>query len=493
MITLPSPTGGWNARDSLAEMPMNDAVSLINLVPNGDSVKTRPGYKAHSSDLGSNVQTLVTYHGATEKLICAEGGEVIDISSGSSGTKLGPAAGTFNSDKWQTTEFKNRIIFANGSDGVQDYDGTTWTATTITGATSADLIDCVTHQGRVLYVEKDSQSFWYPSAGAYAGAMTEFDLSEFTTTGGDLLTLISWTRDSGAGVDDLLVCVFDTGELIVYAGSDPGDANDWVMVGRFRIGAPLGRRCATNVGGDVIILTVDGYVPLSAAIMEGRYTEQSNFSFKIDNAAKEAAQAYGDNFGWESIYWPQASLFIVNVPLSSSQSHQHVRNTVKGGWCKFTGINALCWAVYDENLYFGSSDGYVYQIASTADAGGFIEHECVQAFQFFGSPGTKKIVTAALPITDNAYPEKFSIKFYEDFKITTLPGYSGSDELAPTEWDVATWDVSTWTGGTGEAKTARKNVVGNGFALSMALRFRSRADTTTWWATNLWLKKSGVV
>lgn len=490
-VMTSAPSGGWNARDALSEMPPNDAVKLVNLVPNGDGVKGRPGHAAHSGDLGGAVKTLVTYHGATEKLICAANGKIIDITAGGTGTNLGTG---FSSDIWQTTEFKNRIIFCSGADGVRDYDGSTLNTTSISGATSADLISCTTHHGRVYYIEKDSQSFWYAAAGSYSGALTEFDLSQFTTTGGDLLYMISWTRDGGSGVDDLAAFVFSTGEILVYAGSDPGSATDWALLGRFQIGSPLGRRSATQIGGDVIILTVDGYVPLSAALQEGRYSEQSDFSFKIDTAAKEAAQQHRSNFGWSAMHWPEASWFVVNVPISGTESVQHVRNTTKGGWCKFTGLDASCWSVYSDDLYFGSPDGYVYKIAGTSDQGAFIPFEATMAFNFFGTAHEQKQVVAVEPVTDFFYPKYLDVKMHSDFNIKSLGSYTEPPEPAPNEWNTATWDVSQWTlTPSGTAKKARKNVSGKGYSLALSMRFKSRQQSVMWSATHYWINHIGIV
>lgn len=488
---LPAPSGGWNARDSLAEMASNEASKLINWVPYGDGVKSRPGHAAFSSSLSAAVQTLVTYHGSTETIIAGVNGKLLNMNAAGGGVSLGTG---FNSNKWQTTEFKNRMIFCNsGTDAVQDWDGTTLTATSISGATSADLSHATTHKGRVIYIEKDSQSFWYPSAGAYAGAMTEFDLSEFTTTGGYLLYLISWSRDGGSGVDDLAAFVFDTGEVIVYAGSDPGSSTDWAMLGRFLIGAPLGRKSAIKVGGDVIIATVEGYVPLSAALQEGSYSEQAHFSYMIDPAVKEAAQKYKSNFGWEAVHWPQASMFLVNVPISATESVQHQRNTTKGGWSKFQGMDASCFTVYASNLYFGSPDGYIYKVAGSSDQGAFIPFEGIQAFNYFGGPHRKKQITAVEPITSYGYPKYITSHWHADHNITVLDAYDAPPEPVSADWDVGEWDVASWVNVVSGAKTARRNSSGMGYALAHEMRLKSRSQTITWHATHVWLKPAGIV
>lgn len=605
-FNIPAPVGGWNARDSLSNMPPTDAVSLVNLVPFANSVKTRPGYSAHSSDLGSNVDTLVTYRGTTEKLLCAIGGAIINISAGGAGTSLGTG---FTNNRWNTTEFKQRIIFCNGADAVQDWDGTTLTATSLTvgadhvtnGAFASDtswtkgtgwtiaagvascsgaqtttsllsqtsaitLIPGVTYttvytvssrsagavqiqlgggtagtarsangtytenvvcgssqlialsadadftgnidnvtvyvapasliypntfKGRVYYVCENSQHFYYAAAASYAGAITKYDLGTVAGTGANLAFMASWSRDGGAGMDDLAVFVFEDGTVCVYSGDDPADVNAWALVGVFKIGAPIGRRAAHKVGGDLIILTVDGYVPISVTLQEGQYSEQSAFSFKIDRAAKEFAQIYGSIFGWSSQSWPQGSLWIVNVPISTTQSHQHVRNTTTGSWCKWEGVNATQFAVYNGDLYFGAPDGYVYVMGGSSDNGVFIDYECQQAYSHFGDGGSKKQVTAAMAHTNYNLPKHLDYRIFSDFNSRDLPDVSDPPEAEVSEWDVGEWDVAEWDGSLTGADTARKNITGTGYFLSLVFRFKSRAQTVTWWATQFIIKPAG--
>jgi hypothetical protein len=268
------------------------------------------------------------------------------------------------------------------------------------------------------------------------------------------------------------------------------------MLGRFQIGPPLGQRSAIGIGGDVILLTQDGYTPLSACLQEGRYSEQSDFSFKINAAVKEATQAYKSKFGWEAIYWPQASLFIVNVPIGAAESNQHVRNTTTGGWCKFTNLQASCWAIYNDNLYFGSPDYYVYKVAGSSDAGAFIDFKATTAFSYLGNPHSKKQIVAVEPITDFSYPNYIDSRINVDFNLANLPDVTTPPESASSDWNVATWDVSSWVanadGGSGISR-CRKNVTGQGYALAHTMRWKSRSQTTTWYATHYWVNGIGNV
>ena len=146
--------------------------------------------------------------------------------------------------------------------------------------------------------------------------------------------MLNWTNDGGDGVDDYAVFVFSTGEVLVYQGDDPGNAAAWSLIGRFQIGEPLGIRAHAKVGGPEIIGTTDGYVDLSIALRDGRYSEQSAYSSKIIRAAKDAARDYAMLWGWEMILYPAGQQFIVNVPIATDAAVQHVRETSSGGWCE---------------------------------------------------------------------------------------------------------------------------------------------------------------
>ena len=203
-----------------------------------------------------------------------------------------------------------------------------------------------TFKGRAFYWEEAAQSYWYATAGSYQGVLAEYDMASVLQSGGTLVMVVTWTLDSGSGIDDLAVFIFSTGETLVYSGSDPGDANDWSLIGRFQIGELLGPRAHAKTGGTEIILTRDGYLDISAALKDGRYSEKSAYSEKIIRASKTAPAQYGSFDGWEATLYPAGQLFIVNVPTGESTAYQHVRETSSGGWCEFTGWNALTFAVH---------------------------------------------------------------------------------------------------------------------------------------------------
>jgi hypothetical protein len=82
VASLPSPVGGWNARDSIANMDLLDAVQLTNLFPSANNVILRPGFTKHATGLPGQVETLMSYSsGATNELFACVGEEIYDVTA----------------------------------------------------------------------------------------------------------------------------------------------------------------------------------------------------------------------------------------------------------------------------------------------------------------------------------------------------------------------------------------------------------------------------
>ena len=64
-VTVPAPIGGWNARDSLGAMAVEDAVTLTNWWPGTSSVVLRNGYSQWATGIKGQVETVMGYASAT--------------------------------------------------------------------------------------------------------------------------------------------------------------------------------------------------------------------------------------------------------------------------------------------------------------------------------------------------------------------------------------------------------------------------------------------
>ena len=141
--SLPAPLGGWNARDSLAEMNPIDAVQMDNFFPTPSDVLMRKGYSEFSTDISGDVESLMNYAGTTTQKLFAVADEVIYDAS------TDPAVSVYtniSNSRFQHANFTNSagdlfLTAVNGQDNAILYDGTNWitTATTSTAQTISSI------------------------------------------------------------------------------------------------------------------------------------------------------------------------------------------------------------------------------------------------------------------------------------------------------------------------------------------------------------------
>lgn len=497
-ISIPAPIGGWNARDALDAMKPTDAVVLVNWIPRATFVESRRGCDEWGTGLGATVESLIPYRGsAGQKLLAGANANIWNVSTAGAAVSLKSG---LTSDRWQYTHHSNKAIMTNGADTPQVYDGSSLADIVVTGVTATTLWGCNTFKGRAFYWAQNAQSFWYAAAGAYQGALTQFSLSTIAGSGGTLVQMLTWTLDAGDGVDDLAVFLFSTGEALVYQGDDPGSATAWALVGRFSIGEPISIRSHCRVSGTEIIATKDGYLDLSAALKDGRYSENSAYSDKIAKAAKDAAALYASATGWACILYPAGNLFIVNIPISATQSIQHVRETAGGGWCQFSGWNARCFAVYNDLLFYGGSDGKVYQgDTNLDDNGAAIALQGIPAFNALGSAATRKQVTAVSIVSNYTNPALWALDGLADFTTVTRSTVNTDTAAAVTgsDWDTSDWDTSSWDASLSPTPDAQprawRNCAAAGYALTVSVRLNSMAQSIAWFSTGVMYRPAGVI
>lgn len=578
--SLAAPIGGWNARDSLAEMQPLDAVQLVNFFPTPTDVTLRKGYSKASTGITGSVETLMNYanYDGTNTLFAIANGVIYNASTAVATSVF---TGLTNS-KFQhcmiSTEGGNFLIAVNGADAAMLYDGTRWykiatttTASTITtitrggtGNLTATLTTATAHglvtgnrvtvagatptefngtysvtvtsptvftytmatapsgnatvvgtysvigitgidsskfvninmcQNRLFFVQKDSMTFWYLPVESIGGAALDFPLGSIARSGGFLQAMGTWTLDAGYGVDDLSAFVTSMGEVIVYKGTNPSDPNAWSEVGVWQMGQTFARRCFFKWAGDLLLLTQDGLVPMSAALQSSRLDPRINLTDKIYFAVSQAATNYYDLFGWQINYFASENMLILNIPTAYGKE-QYVMHTITKSWARFTGIDANCWEVSADNkIYFGSS-GFVGQFYSqTSDAGANIVATAQQAYSYFESRGQLKRFTLVRPIlqTDNGLP-------------TVLCGISTDFDTQPLTnqiafnpsiintglWDSSKWDQANWGGGLTVTKFWQ-GVTGTGFAGSVNMNVASQGIEFHWASTDYVMERGGVL
>lgn len=477
--TFPAPTGGWNTRDPIASMSPQYATILDNWFPQLNDLLLRKGYSSHATGV-STVESLMVYNAidGTQKMFAASGTAIHDVSS--SGAVGAAVQSGLSNARWYDVNFTNSsgtsyLCCFNGVDGPRYYDGTNWTTITdvstpaITGVTAANLVYPIVHKRRMFLIEKNTLKVWYLPIDSVGGAANALDASGHASKGGYLVSGATWTLDAGDGLDDYLALVTSEGQLIVYSGTNP--ASDYVLMGVWNLAEPIGRRCMIKYGGDVVLLLKEGVFSLSSYLKEP--SPASALTYNISPTFNEAAFSNYSTFGWQAIHYPSAQMLICNVPKPSQE--QYVMNTTSGAWCRFTGMGANCWAVYNQELYFGGS-GAVYKAWDgnkdlTASISGDVRHH----FSYLGLPGRIKKINAMRPSVLSNGAVKLLVGNNTDFETVPLAGGENFTSTTYGTWGLSLWGVGIW-GGT--LNPFGKWLSASGTGISIAPRVQVQSDVT---------------
>lgn len=502
-VAFPSCVGGWNTRDALAAMPPLDAVILDNWFPGLSSCKMRGGSSGYATTLGGTVKTLAEFNaGGNRKFLAAANGKWWDISIAGAGVQK---ATGFTQDAWEWAQFDDsaggaRIGFVNGADAPQICDGTlTFSAMTLSGGITAANMNLIhIYKGRSYLADDRTQDFWYSATGALGGAMTKFPLGRVQGTGGNIQAFATWSRDAGDGMDDMIVFILSSGDVLVYSGSNPGDATDFQLAGRYNISPLIGKRAITKFGADLILGTKAGYISLNRVFAAGRANEQSaSISSKIRQSVLDAVAVAGSTFGWQLVHYPVGNQLFMNVPTSSAAVNQHVMNTETRAWCRFLGMNAQCWGLFNDRIYFGTTAGTVL-LADTGsgDSGAGVTANAQTAWNYIGAPNDAKRISALRvglrrPAQTIAYLCGIGFDFRELLTCINQT-LSGSAGATWESWETNPWDTQPW-GGDDTASNEWSSAFGEGFAVSVSLQISSATQRAEWYAMTYLAERGGPV
>lgn len=448
--SLPAPVEGWDALSPLSAMPPQRAVALDNMFPQPGYIELRRGHAGHSDTAsGEPVESLMAYNGAgTGNLKAAADGTIWDVTSAAAAVSeiTGLA-----SDRWQHVNFTtidglNFLWICNGADASRRWDGAAWATNVISGGIAgSDAVHVAVFKSRLWLVVNGSLNPWYLGVGAVQGAATEFPLQGVFRQGGTLQAIGTWSLDAGAGPDDIIAFVSSRGEVAVYSGIDP--AADFTLKGVYQVGPPIGRRCLTQVGGDLMLISIDGVLPLSQALVVERGVQQGvSITRLIQPVMNQSARNSGANFGWQLLSYPRGTRAVLNVPVQEGNlQRQYVMNTVTGAWCQFLGQEANCWETFNDRLFFGGNDGVAYEAdIGGNDNGAPIEWDLRMAFNYFIARGKLKNWTMCRPLlfTDGLVETGLAINV--DFGVDAPISISATVEAPAAQWDIAVWDVDLW-------------------------------------------------
>ncbi|MBK8772891.1 MAG: hypothetical protein IPM06_21010 [Rhizobiales bacterium] len=303
-IDISLPLRGIFVQAQAAKVSGLYAAELLNITSNGVALQSRPGL-GWSGDPSVILQRVPHSFGSVPRYIELR----------PDGATCGTATFARNfSGKAMAATLSSNTILADGFGEPVRFNGETFQACEFTVETDAKvrkMDGVIAHHDRPYFWQSDGAlEFYYGDVGAVTGPLELFPLDRLGNITGNIIAMASLTIDAGHGMNDILAIFTSTGQIVAYEGLDPGDANDWRLLGRIQAARPLSRRAFTQVGSDLWMATPRGIVSVAESIRSSTLALISDLSQPIsDMLAKMVAEGADD---WQMESAEDASAIIVN-------------------------------------------------------------------------------------------------------------------------------------------------------------------------------------
>jgi len=486
-VNIPAPYGGLNTRDAESNMEPTDAIVLENFIPQQGSVMSRNGYVEWCS-LDGNVETLIEhFSGNNRKFLACHNGKISDITNPASIITLHSG---YTNNRWQSISFNGYTLMVNGNNAPIKYDGTTITNNNINpvGGTASALNGINIFKNTVYVWDTNNSYFWHGAINAISGTFTKFDLSFVCPNGGNVLQMITISRDGGNGADDYCAFLMSNGYAVVYEGDDPSKLTHWALVGVYKLAKPMSIRSSMKTAGDVAILTKQDFILFSTALQNEGQSVQST---KLSGAVLEVVNKFANNYGWEVVSYPKKALLFFNVPIATNSIYeQYGFNTITGAAFKFTGMNAFTWALYNDDLFFGNNGKVFKADTGETDNGDYIICKAQGAYNNLNSPAEKILNSYRNTIKLDGSATLNSVVNFDYTQNFSKNTYSFAG--VGVEWDNNFWDEISWSP---ENKTQNKLIYasGQGVDLSMRIEINIKGQNISWYRTDYSVNVNNII
>jgi hypothetical protein len=490
-----APVRGWISATNLAAAPDGAALVLENWYPTATGIKMRRGSDKHgTASTTEPLESGMAYVGASSsKMFGAADGDILDLTAPADADVAptpdvtGQTSNYYSHINFTNPAGTNYLMCANGTDDIQTYDGTTWAALVtgvgageLTGLDSATVDHLNVYKNRIWLTDKTMTAYYLPT-DSIAGTVGEVLLAGVFRNGGYIMFSATWSVDAGNGPNEFIVFASSKGEYAIYQG-DPADASTWGIVGLYDASPPLGKNAFIRVGGDLLVLTEIGLVPMSliknkdpAALALASISRNIQPDWQAEATARR-------NLPWEIVKWTSRNIAYITCPVASDESVTppicFAVNLETGAWSKVTGWNTRCFILHDDRVYFGTNAGTLMQ----ADVGGFDDGELIYYtyvghMDHLGAVGAYKTVTQVRAIfrTFGAFNPLLSVT--TDYTVALPPYPSAFTPEATSLWDVGLWDQAKWDAGvTAYTETTKWVSIGrSGFAHAPVILLTSGA------------------
>lgn len=495
---VPAPVGGLNTAAAGLALPPGDCPHVRNLLAAENGLRSRFGSREWvvglTGDGDNEGRTLIPVHGSgTTKLYEATSLGLWDVSASTDAPTLEVAfpttGGLAGWGVWTTmvSAGGHYAFYADEANGLYRYSevGGSWTKVVfgsgvgeIAGVDPATVAFVRVFAGSLWLVPHDSASAWYLPAGAVAGTASEFPMGVKLPHGGTLIGLWDWTYDGGSGMDDALVAIASGGDVLVYQGTDPNDASTFGLKGVWYMGPPpAGRRIASPYGGDLLLITRQGVVPMSRLVVGIPDARAESLTFKVSNLLNSLMLQRGDYRGWQIVQHPEDNALMLIVPKGTGTAYlQLVQSPASKGWFLWDGLTMVNAEVHDGTLYFGDTSGRVLRNTGFVDeillndtsAYTPIDWSLVTAASEFGAPLQKQIgIIRPVVLSDSTFPAVEVEARYG--YLQNLPASPALVLGGANTWGTGIWNTAVWGGAEAPQQPVR-GATGMGTAVSLAIR-----------------------
>lgn len=461
VTTLPAPTRGIIQHENDAFTGPGACIISDNWMPTMKGIKLRGGC-IRWCVLPEAVPVVSGFEyvsGNQQRMFAANATKLYDVTSNvPTLVKSGQTSGNYCASQLANLSGYWLIAVNETGDFPLRFDGTTWTtlsADQINGPVGSpvehgrNLSYVCKYRNRLFFIETKSMNIWYLGIDSIGGTLTKIPLSGAATHGGYLMFMASWSIDAGDGIDDKLVIGTSEGEILIFTGSNPADPNNWRQEGRYEISPPLGMNAHTNVGGDLLVLTVDGIVPISQAITKSAgQLELALITRTIKRMWRDEVLAKR-GLPWTMRKWDEYGANFITLPGGAAGNRYCLAmNNTTGAFARALGWDAMCFLRMRGDLFFGTQGGIIMQANRTGyDDGKPYVATLVGGWEMFQAGSQDVIWHQARAIFTAPAGEPFEpqISATVDFVVTIPPPPpAGPDPGVTDVWDEGKWDHAKW-------------------------------------------------
>ena len=334
-ISLPAPRT-MNSRDNALALPEGHSPLIEDMIPSDGGLKImpRPISRAILASTTANTPgAFITYYGsgsASAEFWVQCGSDIHRLTDNINGAVVTASVDLSTVVNGDWVEFNKTIIYVTGEgptapkQWTRSGGWTNWGASVSAAVSIGVMWGVHAHKNRVYAWPRQGTEFYYGSVDQPLGILHQFDLAPVMT--GHIRCVLTLPRDGGSGPDDYIAFISDIGDVVVYQGSNPGDANDWALVGTYKIGKPVGRNSHyTHINQTVVMCEDDFYFlpqdlygehkrSLAAdfrGVETGRTTHVTNGVFH----AKEGKVIFSDGSVLDpSRNWAYSTITLISAP-----------------------------------------------------------------------------------------------------------------------------------------------------------------------------------